>query len=72
LFSVSVNNTAVFVPSRSIPAIGNGEEEWHTFVGVKLVLITLRAGENKITFNVDSSDATNFDYIDIYSPIALN
>ena len=71
MFSLTVNNVSVYIPSRPIDAISNGEEDYHSFVGVELVPITLKEGTNTIVFTT-IGDATNFDYIDIYSTEALS
>ncbi|MBR7100452.1 MAG: CotH kinase family protein [Clostridia bacterium] len=69
-FSVTVNGQALILPTRTVPAISGGEEEWHTFISVKLVPIELKQGNNTIVFTT-GSDSSNFDYIEVYSTIAL-
>ena len=69
-FKVTVNGVDVVIPSRPIDAVSGGEEEWHTFISVKLAPITLKKGENTITFTTLSG--SNFDYIDIYSAVGLS
>ncbi|MBO5782908.1 MAG: hypothetical protein J6R24_02060, partial [Clostridia bacterium] len=69
-FSVTVNGQALILPTRTVPAISGGEEEWHTFISVKLVPIELKQGNNTIVFTTQS-DSSNFDYIEVYSAIAL-
>ena len=65
-FSVSVNGESIALPLRTVEAIAADEEEWHTFVSVKLAPVTLKAGKNVITFTA-VTDTTNFDYLEIYS-----
>ena len=65
-FTVTVNGERITLPLRTVEAIASGEEEWHTFVSIKLAPITLKAGENVITFTA-VQDTTNFDYLEIYS-----
>jgi hypothetical protein len=72
MFSVTVNGETVFIPVRHVPAISGNEQEWHVFVSTKLAPIELKAGENVIVFTTVSSDATNFDYIEIYSSETLS
>ncbi len=71
MFSVTVNGETLLIPMRSIPAISGGEEDWHSFISIKLAPIELKEGENTIVFTTISSDATNFDYIEIYSAEAI-
>lgn len=72
MFSVTVNGETLLIPMREVPAISAGEEEWHTFISVKLAPIELSAGVNTITFTTISSNGTNFDYIEIYSAEELS
>ena len=67
MFSVTINGEELLIPVRSIPKISDGEEEWHSFISIKLAPIQLHKGENTIVFTTISNDATNFDYIEIYS-----
>lgn len=69
-FSVSVNGSALDIPSITVPAISAGEEDWHTFIPVKLSKIRLKEGENTITFTA-LCNTTNFDYIEVYSSMDL-
>ena len=71
MFSVTVNGVVVNMPDRYLEAVSGGEEEWHTFVSLKLLPIVLVAGENTITFTT-TGDATNFDFIELYSAVELN
>jgi hypothetical protein len=70
-FSVMINEESLLLPIRNIPAISNGEEEWHTFVSIKLAPVQLKAGKNIITFTA-GSESSNFDYIEIYSAEKLS
>ena len=70
-FSVTVNGETLLFPARDVPAISGSEENWHTFIGIKLAPIELQAGENVIIFTT-LVDTTNFDYIDIYSAVEIN
>ncbi len=67
MFSLAVNENAVIMESKLLPAISQGEDDWHTFVSLRIATIHLMKGENTIVFNTISSDATNFDFIEIYS-----
>ena len=67
MFSLSVNGNAILMDSKLLPAISQGEEDWHTFISLRIATIQLFKGENTIVFNTISSDATNFDFIEIYS-----
>ena len=67
MFSLSVNGNAILMDSKLLPAISPGEEDWHTFISLRIATIQLFKGENTIVFNTISSDATNFDFIEIYS-----
>ena len=71
LFSVTVNGKAVAIPMRYLPAISGGEEDWHSFISLMLTTIQLEAGENTIVFTTISSDAANFDFIELYSLVPL-
>ena len=70
MFTLTVNGEEIVVPARTLPAISDGEEDWHCFISLKLTAVQLTAGENIITFTT-IADATNFDYIEIYSPVPL-
>ena len=72
MFSVTVNGETILIPLRSVPAISGSEEDWHSFISIKLAPIELNAGKNTIVFTTISSDATNFDYIEIYSTEVIN
>ena len=72
LFSVTVNGETVLIPNRLLPGISGSEEDWHTFVSIKLAPIELQEGENTIVFTTIASDAANFDYIEIYSAEELS
>lgn len=67
MFSVTVNGETVFLSSTILPAISDGEDDWHTFVSARIATIELSEGKNTIIFTTISSDATNFDFIEIYS-----
>ena len=67
MFSLAVNENAVIMESKLLPAVSQGEDDWHTFVSLRIATIHLMKGENTIVFNTISSDATNFDFIEIYS-----
>ena len=67
MFSLSVNGNAILMDSKLLPAISQGDEDWHTFISLRIATIQLFKGENTIVFNTISSDATNFDFIEIYS-----
>ena len=73
MFSVSVNGVTVNLPYRYLDAVdtSKGEEDWHTFVSLKLLPIVLVAGENTISFTA-TGDASNFDFIELYSAVELN
>ena len=68
MFTLTVNGEVISVPQRILPAISGDEEDWHSFISLELTSIELKKGENTITFKT-VGDATNFDYIDIVSPI---
>ncbi len=70
-FTVTVNGLSLYVPERIVPAISNGEEDWHTFISVKLAPVQLKVGENVIVVTTQSV-SSNFDYIELYSTIPLN
>ena len=72
MFKVTVNGEDILIPSRSVPAISGSEEDWHTFISVKLAPIVLKEGTNTIVITTISGDATNFDYIEIYSAEELS
>lgn len=72
LFSLTVNGESAETISNVLPAISAGEEEWHTFVSIRFATVDLKEGENTLVFTTISSDATNFDYIEIYSETELN
>ena len=54
MFSLTVNESAVFMDSKLLPAISQGEDDWHTFVSVRIATIHLTKGENTIVFNTIS------------------
>ncbi|MBO5328278.1 MAG: CotH kinase family protein [Clostridia bacterium] len=68
-FSVSVNGTAVGIPTRVVP-MGSGDG-WHDWYGVKVVKISLKAGQNKVTLTTASGDTTNVDYIELFCATKL-
>ena len=70
-FSITVNGKPLLLPIRTIPAISNGEEEWHTFIPIKLAPTEFVKGENTIVFTAGST-SSNFDYIEIYSAEKLS
>ena len=72
MFSLTVNGQTIFMNPKLLPAISSGEDDWHTFVGLRIATIQLTKGENTIIFNTISSDATNFDFIEIYSTEKLS
>ena len=69
-FTVTVNGTQLSLPNRTVSAVSGGEQEWHTFVSVKLMPFKLNKGENVIVFTT-CGDSTNFDYIELYSAVTL-
>ena len=69
-FTVSVNGTTLDIPSRQVPAISGGEEDYHTFLSIDLTNISLIEGDNVIVVTAVTS-TTNVDYIEIYSPSNL-
>lgn len=72
-FTVTVNGKPISVPmqNRWVAGCAAGEEEWHTFVSVKLCMVSLQAGENVIVFTT-GSDSTNFDCFELYSTVTLS
>ncbi len=70
-FDFRVNGEDFVLPAREVPALAAGEEEWHTFIDVKLAPIELVKGENTISFTA-FGDTASFDYIDMYSTVELN
>ena len=70
-FKVTINNTPLLIPYREVPAVSNGEEVWHTFISIKLAPIELVSGKNTITFTANNV-SSNFDYIEIYSPVEIS
>ena len=67
MFSLTVNEKMVLMNPKLVPVISQGEDDWHTFISLRIATIQLFKGENTIVFNTISSDATNFDFIEIYS-----
>ena len=57
--------------NRWVAGCAAGEEEWHTFVSVKLCMVSLQAGENVIVFTT-GADSTNFDCFELYSTVTLS
>ena len=70
-FTITVNGSAVTIPERTVEGIGFGEEEWHTFISVKVAPVTLRKGQNTIVFTT-GNESTNFDCFDLYSTVKLS
>lgn len=70
-FTLTVNGTAPTVPMRLIGGCAAGEEEWYTFISVKIAPIPLKAGSNTIVLTVVASTATNVDFFDLYSTVPL-
>ncbi len=70
-FTVTVNGVSLYVPERIVPAISNGEEDWHTFIAVKLAPVQLKAGDNVIVVTTQAV-SSNFDYIELYSTVSLD
>jgi len=65
-FSVTVNGKKISIPTREIPAVEQGEEEWHSFACIRLSTVLVGAGENTVSITA-VTDTTNIDYIEIYS-----
>ena len=69
MFDIYLNGEKLDLPNRLLPGIAN--MSWHDWYDVKLYSFFLDAGENEIKF-VTKGNATNFDYIDIYSKDTLS
>ena len=67
----NVSGGAVTIPEQTVEGIGVGEEEWHTFISVKVAPVTLRKGQNTIVFTT-GNESTNFDCFDLYSTVKLS
>ena len=65
-FTVSVNGKKIGIPEREIPAVTEGEEEWHSFACIRVSTALVGAGVNTVTVTA-VTDTTNIDYIEIYS-----
>jgi hypothetical protein len=65
-FTVTVNGKKLNIPSREIPAVEQGEDEWHSFAFIRLSTVLVGAGENTVSITA-VNDTTNIDYIEIYS-----
>jgi hypothetical protein len=63
---VTVNGKKLNIPSREIPAVEQGEDEWHSFAFIRLSTVLVGAGENTVSITA-VNDTTNIDYIEIYS-----
>ena len=70
-FEVLVNGKKLSMPAREIPAIEEGERQWHSFACIRLSTVLVGQGENTITVTA-VTDTTNIDYIEIYSPVGVN
>lgn len=67
MFSITVNGNRVSAFPSVLPAISDGEDDWHVFVSIRFADIKLNKGENTIVISVITNDGANFDYIEIYS-----
>ena len=65
-FTVTVNGKKISIPAREIPAVEQGEAEWHSFACIRLSTVLVGAGENTISITA-VTDTTNIDYFEIYS-----
>ena len=70
-FKLEVNGNEIEIPINIVPAISDGEDDWHTFITIPLTNINLKKGQNKISF-IALNNATNIDYIIIYSEKGLS
>jgi hypothetical protein len=70
-FTVTINGKKVGVPQREIPAVSDGETEWHSFACIRLTTALIGVGENTISITA-ATDTTNIDYVEIYSAEKIN
>lgn len=70
-FTVTINGKKIGVPQREIPAVSDGETEWHSFACIRLTTALVGVGENTISITA-STDTTNIDYVEIYSAEKIN
>ena len=64
MFSLELNDNPITLPNVKIPGVGSAFD-WHNWTECYVAFIDLTSGNNILKF-ITTSNATNFDYIDIY------